>query len=1025
MAGAVIPTIGLVSPTAVPFTAHPLGSTTFHITTSVGRTLQTYDLRKGLNLVFLTRPQTPGPITATSTWDHRLIASWSTSGPKPERGLWIFQRGKKTGEFLLPPTLDEDIVQIVVYGSWIVACCTTKIEVWQSATLEHHTTLQTPFIGGKGSILTGGIAIMPTFTNKVFAGRENGSVEIWNIATGKLIYSIVPPSSDLGPVSALEPTPALSLLAIAYANGPLMIHDVRTDREVLRLNAGHGGQAPITSMSFRTDDLGAGPDGQQAGIMATASYNSGDVQLWDLNNGGKRTATLRGAHTTSDTGEDGISKIEFLSGQAVLVTSGADNSLKTWIFDQTPFSPLPRPLHARGGHSAPITTLNFLPSEADGTDANGKWLFSAAKDRSAWGWSLRRDGQSTELSQGSVKSKAKKLGMMSSIDSRGETERLKAPEITCMSCSMNRDGGMGAMPGHKTIWASAKQLKGKSTATDPNMTGWESVITGHRGDRFARTWFWGRKRAGRWLLETSDGGEVTSVAVSPCGTFAILGSSRGIIDMYNLQSGLHRQRFPTKLTKAQAHRLDQEHARQALQNGEVKEQFAKGLGKHQAAVTGVEVDSLNRYVISCSVDGKIKFWDFLNGRLLHELDWSAYTSAHGLKLHRTSNLLSLSCGDKIIRVVDIETRRVVRELSGLRAAVNDWTFSHDGRWILAASRDALVNVWDLPTGHLIDAIRLPSPCTALSMSPTGEYLATTQEDSVGVDLWTNRTLFRHVPTRAISEAEFAQVSAPAASGEGGASVVATALEGAEDIDQNDEYDALDPLPIVDQLTSSVETLSLVPRSRWQNLIHLDQIRERNKPIEPPKAPEKAPFFLSLTQRESQQGEDQSLATLTSGDDALDSNMGATASSRILKMNREANQSDLSKFSRDGVNEKAFNAATDHLKNLSPSAIDIEIRSLDAAPPYAQLLFFVQALTHKMRERKDYELVQAWMAVFLKVHADAIAEDVEASTDEENANGGQLVNALRAWREEQKKEAGRLDALAGYCTGVVGFLRSAR
>lgn len=356
---------------------------------------------------------------------------------------------------------------------------------------------------------------MPTFANKVFAGREDGGVEIWNVSNGRLIYRILPSSSGAGAVSALEPAPALSLLAIAYIGGLVSIHNVETDQELIRLHAGTNAKSPITSISFRTDGLGAGSDGRQAGIVATASFNSGDVTLWDLNGGGKRVGTLYRAHAQPSYAHDdmdgGVGKVEFLSGQAVLVTSGADNSLKSWIFDETPFSPIPRILHSRTGHAAPITTLNFLPTDADGAESDGKWLLSTGKDRSLWGWSLRRDGQSTELSQGPVQKKAKRLGMKNfgAEDCPANVQDLKAPEITCLACSLNRDGGMGTMPGRKDIWASSKNVKRKPTATEQNLTGWESIVTGHKKDKFARTWFWGRKRAGRWLLETVDGGEVT------------------------------------------------------------------------------------------------------------------------------------------------------------------------------------------------------------------------------------------------------------------------------------------------------------------------------------------------------------------------------------------------------------------------------------------------------------------------------------------------------------------------------------
>jgi len=40
-------------------------------------------------------------------------------------------------------------------------------------------------------------------------------------------------------------------------------------------------------------------------------------------------------------------------------------------------------------------------------------------------------------------------------------------------------------------------------------------------------------------------------------------------------------------------------------------------------------------------------------------------------LHRDSGLLAVVCDDMIVRVVDIETRRVVRELGGFRGRVLD------------------------------------------------------------------------------------------------------------------------------------------------------------------------------------------------------------------------------------------------------------------------------------------------------------------------------------------------------------------
>jgi U3 small nucleolar RNA-associated protein 21 len=367
---------------------------------------------------------------------------------------------------------------------------------------------------------------MPTYLNKIFVGRQDGTVQIWNVSTAKLLHTFLPPTANFKAVTAMQPTPALSLLAIAYESGPVIIHDIRMDKEVLRLNTGTSATSPVTSISFRTDGLGAGEDGSKDGVMATATRNNGDITFWDLNGGGRKMGVLRGAHnpppSTGGGIGGGISKIEFLPGQSVLVSSGLDNALKSWIFDETPFSPVPRILHSRGGHAAAVSSLRFLPSNADGTDDTGKWILSASHDRSLWGWSLRRDGQSTELSQGAINKKAKKMGLLNETAGKNKSiaslEDLKARPITCIACSLNRDGGMGTMPGAAGIWNNASSTKNnkKKGVSEVDMTGWESVVTAHAGDHLARTWFWGRKRAGRWALATGDN---TEVKVRSCESF--------------------------------------------------------------------------------------------------------------------------------------------------------------------------------------------------------------------------------------------------------------------------------------------------------------------------------------------------------------------------------------------------------------------------------------------------------------------------------------------------------------------------
>jgi len=485
--------------------------------------------------------------------------------------------------------------------------------------------------------------------------------------------------------------------------------------------------------------------------------------------------------------------------------------------------------------------------------------------------------------------------------------------------------------------------------------------------------------------------------------------------MYNLQSGIHRQRFPTRLTPKQA----QEYKMRQLQSGDVLEsghapKFLKGQGRHKGAITGIAVDSLNRTVISCGEDGKIKFWDFATSLLLHEIDWYPMTRIVGLRYHRNSDLIALSCDDGSIRVLDITTKKLVRELwssSSEQAPLRtiDYTFSNDGRWIISACSDSTVRVWDLPTGHLIDAMKLPKPCTTLAFSRTGEYLATGLEGDVGVHIWTNRTLFTHVSTRQISEEEIATISAPTASGEGGAGFIDATEEVEESREDGQEDETV--VPIMDQLSEHITTLSLVPKSRWQTLLHLDVIRARNKPKEAPKPPEKAPFFLPSLQQDNSNstvpvtfGEpDPSSSRITSS--ALTSRSTASAATNTFTSHLAA--------AADNPSPATYHTLLSYLSTLPPSSADLALRTLDTSSPYPELLTFISALTARLRERMDYELVQAWMAVFLRLHGDVVVRD----------RG--LIQAVQEWQEEAKRERERVGGLVGYAVGVVGWVRSGR
>lgn len=75
-----------------------------------------------------------------------------------------------------------------------------------------------------------------------------------------------------------------------------------------------------------------------------------------------------------------------------------------------------------------------------------------------------------------------------------------------------------------------------------------------------------------------------------------------------------------------------------------------------------------------------------------------------------------------------------------------------------------MRTYDVPTGQLVDAFRTTSISTSLTFSPTGDFLATAQVDSVGVFLWANKAQFSEVALRHIDEDDITNVSMPSVHG---------------------------------------------------------------------------------------------------------------------------------------------------------------------------------------------------------------------------------------------------------------------
>uniref|UniRef100_A0A8C0KM54 WD repeat domain 36 n=1 Tax=Canis lupus dingo TaxID=286419 RepID=A0A8C0KM54_CANLU len=779
----------------------------FFVTTCVGKSFHTYDVSNSL----------PQDICCMAADGRLVFAAYGNVFSAFARNKEVVHtyKGHKAEIRLLQP-----------FGDHVISVDTDSVLIiWHIYSEEEY--LQLTF--DKSVFKISAILHPSTYLNKILLGSEQGTLQLWNIKSNKLLYTFQ--GWKFG-VTALQQAPAVDVVAVGLTSGQVIIHNIKFDETLMKFRQDWG---PITSISFRTDGHP---------IMAAGSP-CGHIGLWDLEDK-KLINQMRNAHSTA------IAGLTFLHREPLLVTNGADNALRIWIFDGPTGEG--RLLRFRMGHSAPLTKIRYYGQ-------NGQQILSASQDGTLQSFSTIHEKFNKSLGHGLInKKKVKRKGLQNAMS-------VRLPPIT------------------------------KFAAEEARESDWDSIIACHQGKLSCSTWNYQRSTIEMVFHPLTL--NLEAVDITSCGNFAVIGLSSGTVDVYNMQSGIHRGSF-----------------------GEDQ--------AHKGSVRGVAVDGLNQLIITAGSEGLLKFWNFKNKILIHSMSLSS--SPNMMLLHRDSGILGLALDDFSICVLDIETRKIVREFSGHQGQINDLAFSPDGRWLISASMDCSVRTWDLPSGCLIDSFLVDSAPLNVTMSPTGDFLATSHVDHLGIYLWSNISLYSVVSLRPLPTDYVPLVVMLPGTCQN--EDVEFSEETIEPSDEMIEYDS------PEQLNEQLVTLSLLPESRWKNLLNLDVIKKKNKPKEPPKVPKSAPFFIPTVP-------------------------GLVPRYAVPEQNNDPHQV------KTKLKHSMFYiyTALNLLKELGPSGIETELRSLspDCGGSVDIMQSFLKMIGIMLDKKRDFELAQAYLALFLKLH----------------------------------------------------------
>jgi WD40 repeat protein len=119
-------------------------------------------------------------------------------------------------------------------------------------------------------------------------------------------------------------------------------------------------------------------------------------------------------------------------------------------------------------------------------------------------------------------------------------------------------------------------------------------------------------------------------------------------------------------------------------------------------------------------DGAVSLWDTAERKKLGSLAGGA----NGLAFDPSGRTLAAGGPGEAVRLYDVTTRQLVRELRGADDGVSCLAFSPDGRYLIAGGDDHALRVWDAATGELLATHELDTPIKAIRFSPDGNSIYT-------------------------------------------------------------------------------------------------------------------------------------------------------------------------------------------------------------------------------------------------------------------------------------------------------------
>lgn len=210
---------------------------------------------------------------------------------------------------------------------------------------------------------------------------------------------------------------------------------------------------------------------------------------------------------------------------------------------------------------------------------------------------------------------------------------------------------------------------------------------------------------------------VASLAVSPDGTRALLGSRGGALTMLDLSTG-------EVIADLRSMRVD-------VDTGETIAQRVA----HRLGITAVAFEAAGRLALTGSYDKTLRLWHTEEQVLLETLYPPHEGIVYTVATARAAPIAASGSADRMVRIWNLDTQACTAELAGHTHRVYDLALSADGQRLLSASHDRTVRLWNVAEGTCITTLRGHSDAVVGVAFTPGERTAVSASRDGTVRVW--------------------------------------------------------------------------------------------------------------------------------------------------------------------------------------------------------------------------------------------------------------------------------------------------